>query len=213
MRKRRTRITGWASALAAGLVSVPAWAQAPVPPTGPAPCENARPVGPIHRAWHHVCFTLQDKFIGYPDQFIEPPMGFYVYEAIGMMKSRADTHDFILYRSDFYEGTAVLSPAGAQRLTMIAARLPGWCGPVYVEWTPEKPGLADSRKTALVNTLQKAGLPIVAERVLVGPSPYPGSLGPDANNFYQNLIFRDQAAAPNFSLTPTSTSIFGSGAR
>jgi hypothetical protein len=213
MKNRRSRMIGWASTLAAGIVSVPAWAQVPVPPTGPVPRENARPVGPIHRAVQHVCFTLQDKFIGYPDQFIEPPLGFYVYETIGMMKARADTHNFILYRSDFINDSTTLSPSGAQRLSLMAARLPGWLGPVYVEWTPDKPGLADARRSVLVATLQNAGLPIVAERVLVGPSPYPGSLGPDANNFYQNLIFRDQAAAPNFSLTPTSTAVFGSGAR
>jgi hypothetical protein len=205
----------WASALAAGLVSAPAWGQAPVPPTGPAPCETetARPGGPIRRAFRHICFTLQDQFIGYPEQFSEPPLGFYVYESIGMMKARADTHDFILYRSDFVADTATLSPIGAQRLSLMAARLPGWLGPVYVEWTPDKPELADTRKTALVATLQKAGLPIVAERVLVGPSPYPGALGTDSANFYQNLILRDQDAALNFSRTPTSTGIFGSGAR
>jgi hypothetical protein len=212
MRKRRTRLMGWASALAAGLVSVPAWAQNPVPPTGPAQCDE-RPAGPIHRAWRHVCFTLQDKFIGYPEQFVEPPVGFYVYEAIGMMKAKADPHDFILYRSDFVDGTIMLSPTGAQRLSLMAARLPGWMGPVYVEWTPDKPGLADSRKTALVNTLQKAGLPIVADRVVVGPSPYNGMMGVDANNIYQNVVFRYQAAGPNYSLPPTSTSVFGSGAR
>jgi hypothetical protein len=213
MRKRRTRLTGWASALAAGLVTAPAWAQSPVPPTGPVPCENARPVGPIRRAFHHMCFTLQDQVIGYPEQFSEPPMGFYLYETMGMMKARADTHDFILYRSDFVAGTTTLSPIGAQRLSLMAARLPGWLGPVYVEWTPDKPGLADTRKDALVATLQKAGIPIVAERVLVGPSPYHGALGTDASNFYQNLILRDQDAALNFSRTPTSTSAFGSGAR
>jgi hypothetical protein len=208
-------VTGWASALATGLASVPVWAQAPVPPTGPmpVPCENARPVSPIRRVIRHVGFTLQDKFIGYPDQFVEPPVGFFLYEAIGQMKARADTHFFILYRSDFMDGSTTLSPTGAQRLSLMAARLPGWCGPVYVEWTPDKPGLAEARRVSMLALLQNAGLPIVAERVVVGPSPYPGEMGVDANNFYQNLIFRDQAAAINYSVTPTSTAIFGSGAR
>src|SRR5260370_17398269 len=92
---------------------------------------------------------------------------------MGKMKARAATKDFILYRSDFVDGTATLSPIGAQRLSLMAARLPGWLGPVYVEWTPDKPGLADTRKAALVATLQKTGLPILSERVLDVPSPYP----------------------------------------
>jgi hypothetical protein len=217
MRKRRSRMTGWASALAAGLASAPALAlaQMPVPPTGPAPApmQMAQPVGPLRGFCRHVSCVLKDQFIGYPDEFAEAPIGFYVAENFGAMKSRAAMHNFILYRSDFMEGETALSPYGAQKLTTMAARLPCWMGPIYVEWTPDKPGLADQRKTALVALLQKTGLPVVSERVVVGPSPYPGMIGADANNAYQNLILRDQLAPLNYSYTPTSTSNFGSGAR
>jgi hypothetical protein len=129
------------------------------------------------------------------------------------MRSKADTHDFMLYRSDFMDGTSDLSPLGAEKLSLMAARLPGWMGPIYVEWTPDRPGLGEGRKVALLATLQQAGLPVVPERVLVGPSPYPGLLGTDAANIYGNLILRDQIAGQNFSVTPTSTSSFGQGAR
>jgi|SRR5579864_513825 len=210
MRIRRSRITGWASALAAGLVSATALAQEPLPPTGPVPVETARPAGPLRRAFHHIGCTLRDNLIGYPEQFVEPPLGFYVYETMGLMKARADVHDFILYRSDFVDGSDALSPSGAQRLTLMAARLPGWLGPVYVEWTPDRPGLADSRKTALVAMLQKAGLPVVSERVVVGPSPYPGLYGADANSNFQILMIRDQQAPSIFSVTPNTTG-FGTG--
>lgn len=215
MKKRRYRIAGWASALAAGLGSSAAWAQAPVPPTGPGTvaCETAQTGGPLHRAYRHVCFTLKDKLIGYPEQFVEPPLGFFVYESIGQMKARAENHQFTLYRSDFIDGTTSLSPMGAQRLSLMAARLPCWLGPVVVEWTPDRPGLADARRNALVATLQGAGLPIVPERVVVGPSIYPGMLGTDASNNYANLILRDQQAPATYSLTPTSTESFGQGAR
>lgn len=235
MSRRRARLTGWASALAAGLVSVPAMAQtqmppqgpvmsspvaqpggpgmAPVPPTGPVMVEPVRPGGPIRRAIRHVCFTLQDRWIGYPEQFVEPPLGFYFYETLGMMKARADTHDFVLYRSDFIDGADTLSPYGAQKLSLMAARLSGWLGPITVEWTPDQPALADSRKAALVALLQKAGLPVVPERVVIGPSPYPGLLGADASNNYANLILRDTRAAQDYSTTPSSTANFGGGNR
>jgi hypothetical protein len=213
--KTRTRIAGWASALAAGLVSGEAVAQYAEPPAEPVamPVQSAPAGGPIHRLFAHIGSRLQDKMIGYPDQFSEPPLGFYVNEHIALMQSRADMHKFILYRSDFMEGEANLSPIGAQRLSLMAARLGCWLGPLTVEWTPDKPGLADMRRTNIVAMLQKAGLPVVPERVVVGPSPYPGLLGADAQNNYGNLIFRDQAAAQNYSLTPTSTANFGSGAR
>jgi hypothetical protein len=95
----------------------------------------------------------------------------------------------------------------------MASRLGCWLGPVTVEWTPDKPGLADTRRANIVAMLQKAGLPVVPERVVVGPSPYPGTFGADAQNNYSTLILRGQQAAASFSLTPTSTANFGSGAR
>jgi hypothetical protein len=206
-------LIGWASALAAGFTSVPALAQAPVPPTGPVPVMADQQCGPIRRAVRHVCFTIKDKFIGYPDLFAEPPLGFYTYEAFALQEAHAEAHNFTLYRSDFINDSTTLSPIGAQRLSLMSARLSCWLGPVTVEWTPDKPGLADSRRTALVALLQNAGLPIVPDRILVGPSPYPGTMGADAANNFGNMIVRGQQAAQIYSVTPTSTSQFGGGNR
>ena len=213
-------MAGWASALAAGIAPIGrAEAQVPcaVPPTGPAPLEveAARPhrLGPIRRAFHHIGSTFQDQVVGYPEYFVEPPLGASVYETFGVMKAKADAHDFILYRSDFLDGGTALSPQGAQKLSLMAARLPGWLGPLTVEWTPDRPGLAEARRDALVATLQGAGLPVGGGRVLVGPSPYPGLIGTDAANNFSNLILRDQDAAEIYSRTPASTSSFGGGNR
>jgi hypothetical protein len=49
-----------------------------------------------------------------------------------------------------------------------------------------------------------ANIPVVPERLLIAPSPYPGSLGTDAANNYDIMIFRGQAAPSNYSLTPTA---------
>ena len=91
-----------------------------MPPTGPAGvarhhhppgCSDCRR-GPVGRAIHHVLFTLQDKFIGYPDQFVEPPLGFYLAEHRATMAAKADPHDFFLYHSDFVQGGTTFSPTG-----------------------------------------------------------------------------------------------------
>jgi hypothetical protein len=226
MRARRVRIIRWATALAAGLAAAPAWGHDPVPtaptivtpPPSPAPLAPPRlPApprgGPIRRAFQHAGFTLHDKLIGYPEQFNEPPLGAALYGTLGAMKAKADVHDFVLYQSDFVPGSIGLSPAGSERINRMATRLPNWVGPITVEWTPDRPGLAESRKAAIVALLQGAGLPVVPERVLVGPSPYPGQLGADAANNYDNLIFRDSRAARNFSVSPTTTATFGGGVR
>ena len=138
----RQRSRPWrtgAGALAAGLLSGTGWAfaQPPYLPIGPAPvvqgpyeAGDRQPVGP----W------LKDTYIGRHDMFYEPPPGYYVRNAFGMMKAKADPHRFTLYRTDFLPGTTRLSPSGATRFNLIANRLPGWLGPVIIEWSPTSRG-------------------------------------------------------------------------
>jgi hypothetical protein len=54
-------------------------------------------------------------------------------------------------------------------------------------------------------------MPIVPERVVFGPSPYPGNLGADANTYYNNMLSRDAAAQQGAPLSPISSSGFGFG--
>lgn len=202
-RKRRLWLTGaWALVPLAGA----SWAQAQVPasPSGPA-----LSVGP--RYGYTGTKTCKDVFIGRPELFYEPPPGFYVNEHFAMMQAKADPHRFTLYRTDFLPGTTRFSPSGAARFNLMAARLPRWLGPVIVEWSPDLPGLAESRRDAVLATLQGSGIAMVPERIVIGPSPYTGSLGTDAANTFNVMITRDQSAPAGYSLTPTSSSGFGGG--
>ena len=52
---------------------------------------------------------------------------------------------------------------------------------------------------------------MIPERVVIGPSPYPGMLGTDAANNYNVMIIRYQTAPASYSLTPTAGAGFGSG--
>jgi hypothetical protein len=142
--------------------------------------------------------------------FYEPPPGYYAHNTFGVMKAKADPHRFTLYRSDFLPGTNRLSPAGATRFNLLASRLPGWLGPVFIEWSPDEPGLAEARRQAVLATLASTGQPVVPERVVIGPSPYPGMLGTDAANNYNVMITRDQAAPSSWTLSPTSVTSFAS---
>jgi hypothetical protein len=154
--------------------------------------------------WHNT-------FIGRPADFVEPPLGFYLRENFNLMKAKADPHRFTLYRTDFLENSDRLSPIGASRFNLMATRLGSWLGPVVIEWSPGQPGLAEARRAAVVAALQGAGLPVVPERVVIGPSPYPGGLGADGVNYYNMMIIRDVAAGSSYSYTPTSSSGFGFG--
>jgi hypothetical protein len=203
--------TVWLSRIAAIALAVvtasPLAAQTPLDTASPPPVCNRR--GRIHRLFHHSARTLQDKFVGYPDTFIEPPLGFYVNEQLGVQVAKANTHRFTFYRSDFLPGTSVFSPAGASRFNIMSTRIPGWIGPITVEWTPDEPALAEQRRQAVLETMQKVGRPLLADRVVIGPSPYPGARGVDAVNNNGNSILRNQAAGAVFPLTPTETAATG----
>ena len=86
MRRKKVVMFWSAGGLASGLLAATVWAQAPVPATGPAPRVVYQPEGgPIHRAFQHVGRKLQDNFIGYPQEFVEPPPGFSISESFGTM--------------------------------------------------------------------------------------------------------------------------------
>jgi hypothetical protein len=214
MGRRGVRITClWSLVLVVGPAASQSFAQtiddsvAPAPaPAAPPPCPRR---GRIHRMFHHVAHTVQDKFVGYPDTFAEPPLGYYVNEQLTVQVAKANTHRFTFYRSDFLPGTSELSPAGASRFNVMAGRIPGWMGPIMVEWMPDDPALAESRRVALAETFQKVGMPLVADRVVIGPSPYPGAMGVEAANHSGNTIVRNGGAAPMFPLPPTETAATG----
>src|SRR5439155_19303564 len=106
MRDRGFPIARWTWAVVlTGLMAHGVSAQSPDPagvPPGPAAC-NRR--GTLHRMFHHTAHTLEDKFIGYPETFIEPPLGFYVNRQLAVQVAKADPHRFTLYRSDLLPGT------------------------------------------------------------------------------------------------------------
>lgn len=187
-------------ALAASLVaSGSVFAQEP---ENPATCTRR---GPIHRMLHHSAHTVKDKFIGYPETYVEPPLGHYLVEQMAVQVAKADPHRFTLYRTDFLPGTNQWSPTGASRFNIMYAKLAGWPGPILIEWTPDQPELADARRKTVVALLEKSRLPIGADRVVVGPSPYPGGQGAEGVFYYGNQLQRSQGGAHGFALPPNVT--------
>lgn len=210
MDNRRKPIGRWLCGVAlSALIAHGVVAQPPVPSggsTAPAVC-NRR--GRLHRLFHHTTHTLEDTLIGHPDNFIEPPLGYYVNQQFAVQVSRADPHRFTVYGTDFLPGTDRFSPIGASRFNLMFARLPDWSGPILVEWTPDQPDLAQAHRQAVLDTLTRAGSPVLAQRVLIGPSPYPGARGVEATNQYMNSVFRNQAASHAFPLSPIESSSMG----
>jgi hypothetical protein len=212
-RKNPMARRAWAAILAT-LIARDVAAQPPAPPVDPAAA--GAPTGPvctrrghIHRMFHHAAHTLQDDVIGYPETFVEPPLGSFVNRQLAIQVSKADTHRFTVYHTDFLPGTDRFSPVGASRFNLMYARLATWPGPIYVEWTPDQPELAEVRRRAILDTLAEAGSPMPAERVVIGPSTSPGAVGVEASGNYYNMIGRSQSASLGLPLPPTFSSSMG----
>jgi hypothetical protein len=201
MRNQRIRFAWWAgAAIASGLIAGGVGAQPPDPASETASVPQ-RP-GLFHRLFHHTSHTLHDKLIGYPENFVEPPLGTYVREQLSLEVAKADPHRFTLYRSDFLPGTDRFSPGGAARFNRMYSRIPSSPDPVIVEWTPDEPGLAAARRQAVLATFQRAGRPMAAERVVIGPSPYPGAMAVEAGNNFSTILMRSQQAGATYPPTP-----------
>ena len=211
MMRDRIGVLAWSTGVViVGLAGCRAFGQSPASskPSGPV-CN--RP-GALHRMWHHASHAVHDRFIGDPDTFREPPLGSYIREQFAMQASKADQHRFMLYQSDFLPGENRFSPTGASRFNLMYGRMPGWIGPITVEWTPDEPALAESRRQAVLATMARAGRPLPAERVVIGPSFYPGEMGVEAANNQGNIFFRSQSAAIRYSVSPElGLSAFSSG--
>jgi hypothetical protein len=210
MRNRRSHVArGWWAIVLAGLIPAEVAAQPPQTPTPTGPPAVCQRRGRLHRFFHHTAHTLEDQFIGYPDAFVEPPLGYYVNTQLALQVAKADPHRFTLYRSDFLPGTNRFSPIGASRFNLMVPRLAGSAGPIIVEWTPDQPTLGQARRQAVLATLERVGWPIPDERVVIGPSPYPGAMGVEAASNFGNTVARSQAAAQNLPLSPTESASLG----
>jgi hypothetical protein len=215
MDDRRHPIARWATAaMLSALLASDATAQPPAA-TGDPPPPGA-PAGPVctrrgrlHRMLHHVHHTLEDDFIGYAPTFVEPPLGAYINRQFAVQVSKADAHRFTVYQTDFLPGTDRFSPMGAARFNRMFGRLTGWPGPILVDWSPDHPAVAEARRQAILATLAAAGRPMPADRVLIGPSPYPGALGTEAAGHYNNTVTRSEAAVVAFPLPPNVSANMG----
>jgi hypothetical protein len=212
IRDRISVLMGSTGLVILGLAVSPAVGQSPSPAVARPGDPACRRQGRLHRMWHHAAHTVQDRFIGDPATFHEPPLGSYVREQFAIQTSKADQHRFMLYKTDFLPGEDKFSPTGASRFNLMYGRLPGWIGPITVEWTPDQPELAESRRRAVLDTMTRAGRPLPDERVVIGPSFYPGQLGTEAANNQGNIFSRSQRAAMGYSLSPQlGLSAFGGG--
>jgi hypothetical protein len=138
--------------------------------------------------WDRCRHRLQSCFLGYPEQFEAPPLGYYLYLHGQTEVANGDAARMVLYHYDFVEGSDQLKPRGKYQLCKIAALLPRIFNPIIIEETPDSPGLDESRRVAVVRELANGAFPVPPERVVIGRPIAVGLSGTEAVVLYRNLL-------------------------
>jgi hypothetical protein len=140
----------------------------------------------------HGTNRLQDCFLGYPEEFRSPPLGYFLHQNFRTEVANADAAFMVLYQYDFVDGGTALNVHGQDKLARIAALLPRNFAPVVIERLPCAPGLAEARRLAVLDELAHGPFPVPPERVVVGPPIAGGLNGVDAAHVYENLLIQTQ---------------------
>ena len=176
------------------LLALPASAQQPPTPVAReipgSPAENPTVVDPPHprraglfcwRQRHAECKSrLQEKVLGYPEEFNEWPLGSSLYACGRREVANSAAARQILNHYDFVGDTTELNVRGRDKLESIAAQLPTNFAPVYIERTPWAPEVAEARRLMVMNKLAEGPFPVPPERIIVAPAPSRGISGVEA---------------------------------
>ncbi len=140
----------------------------------------------FHSLWHRAKNNLERWFVSEePDPF---PAGQSVYQTFGTQVNNGIAARMILYDFDFEAGRASLNPRGQDQLSLIAAYALRYPYPVIIERNRYQPKLAEERQRAVVKELKRQGIPLSADRIVVGAPLTAGLSGVEAFEIYQNLI-------------------------
>jgi hypothetical protein len=157
-------------------------APSPAAPSCAAPVAGG---GLVARTGHRG--DCQAKMWGYPEEFLAPPLGAVMAANFRPMVANGQAADLVLFRMDFLHGCESLNAHGADRLARMASQLGHLPFPIIIERTPE-PGLAETRRAAVLALLAREGVPVPPERVIIGPRLSVGLTGPDAMRVQQYYL-------------------------
>ncbi len=111
---------------------------------------------------------LQEKFLGYPEEFQEPPQGLSLYGQMNAQIANGAAAKLVLYQFDFMANSPQLNSKGQERLARHIAAMNSNNFPLVIEQTPEIPALAESRRTSVQQELLQAQSTVSLDRIVVG---------------------------------------------
>jgi hypothetical protein len=137
---------------------------------------------------------LQEKFLGFAEEFNEWPLGEATYAHGRTQVANGLAARMAFHQCDFVDGTSQLNYRGRDKLATIAAALPTTFFPVVVERTQNQPDLDVARRALVLAELRRGSFPVAEERVLIGPRLAYGMTGYEAYMAIYPRQIRDLAA-------------------
>jgi hypothetical protein len=187
-----------AAAAPSGIVALSAEKGEPAAPErtellpGPAclPQAGASPGQPVEppALWQRFKNGLHRCFIGYPDEFMAPPLGDSLYAHGKTEVANGEAARMVLYDYDFIQGGDQLNLRGRQQLAKMMALLPCNFFPIVIQEKPDIPPLNGARRRAVLNELARYPFPVPAERVVVGRPIANGLRGEEAEIISSNRL-------------------------
>lgn len=179
-----------APAVTTGTVGYPTQFGPTATVAGPAQsCVRKRP-----SFWSRCKYTLEDCFLGRPEEFDAPPLGTSVSMHYETHVANGVAARMTVYDYDFIRGGDQLNVRGKDRVRQIAALMALNPFPVVVERMPYAPALADARRRAVLTELAAVMPRVPVERVMVGPPVAVPLQGVEAELIYQNLLLQTGSA-------------------
>ncbi|MBI3467065.1 MAG: hypothetical protein HY000_28965 [Planctomycetes bacterium] len=143
---------------------------------------------------YHRKPRLQEKYWGYPEEFCEPPLGYFVNAHVATQLSNGEAARMVLFHYDFIDGGANLKPRGKRQLAKIAKLLTN-LHPIVIEASADA-ALDESRRQAVLSQLAETMSAVPDERVQVGFPLSRGLEGAEAVLIYERFYGQLSAGAP-----------------
>ncbi|MCI0457427.1 MAG: hypothetical protein L0Z62_10700 [Gemmataceae bacterium] len=168
-----------------------------VPPPVPAPslgCPATPPPtadgngAPRPSFWRRCKDCLRRWFIGYPQEFEAPELGWSVQMHYERHVANGEAARMVLYHYDFVDCSPALNLRGRDRLAQLAPLLTHNPFPIVIERTPWDPALAEARRLAVLSELGAAPFAVPPERVVIGLPAANGLRGVEAEVINGNLM-------------------------
>ncbi len=118
------------------------------------------------------------------------PLGSTIRAHYEVMETNGEAGDFIIYRREFVDNTAELTPDGKDHVLEIAARMRSAPFPVIIERSENNsdPELDQLRRNLVVQILTDLGNPDADRRTIVGPAYGRPLTGMEATSDYYRFI-------------------------